>query len=168
MHEMSGMRQAEENMSIDAESAPARIGVIADTHNVLPESVGECFQGVDEIWHLGDVCEPRVLDELRGICSRLVAVRGNNDWNLSLAISRELRRGAELFYLVHILPNRPMERYDWVLYGHTHVPRLDLQGNPKYLNPGAVGRCNRGAPPSVAVLELGEGGRYEAKIMLLP
>ncbi len=166
MHEMRGIRQAEEDI-FSGWDAPRRIGVIADTHNVLPSSVAECWGEVNEIWHLGDVCEPWVLDELRGMCERLIGVRGNNDWNVPMPLTRELRRGKEVFYLVHILPNRPLAEYDWVLYGHTHVPNLNVDGVPKYLNPGSVGRCNRGARASVAVLELGEDGYYHGEIIEL-
>jgi putative phosphoesterase len=161
------IRQAEEHVD-DAPNAPERIGVIADTHNVLPSTVEECWGEIDEIWHLGDVCEPWILDALQAICDRVIAVRGNNDWNVPLPLSIELRRGRELFYLTHILPNRPLHEYDWVLYGHTHIPDLNVDGQPKYLNPGAVGRCNRGAPPSVALLKLSENGHYQAELIRLP
>ncbi|MCS7064470.1 MAG: metallophosphatase family protein [Methylacidiphilales bacterium] len=166
MHDASGVRQAEAH-EIGQTNTPERIGVMADTHNILPPKVEEIFTNVEEIWHLGDVCESWILDALRGICDRVLAVRGNNDWDLSLPQNCELRRGRETFFLAHIIPDRPLVAYDWVLYGHTHVPHLEETGRPKYLNPGAVGRCNRGAPPSVALLHLMEGGRYRAEIVPL-
>ena len=52
------------------------IGVIADTHDRWLPRVGELFKDVDEIWHLGDVCQESILDNLRGINSKLKVVLG--------------------------------------------------------------------------------------------
>ena len=42
-----------------------RILVLADTHNHLPAKLDELANGVDEIWHLGDVCAPAILETIR-------------------------------------------------------------------------------------------------------
>ncbi|MDP9186807.1 MAG: metallophosphatase family protein, partial [Verrucomicrobiota bacterium] len=39
-----------------------RILVLADTHNKLPKKILDLAADADEIWHLGDVCEPTILD----------------------------------------------------------------------------------------------------------
>ena len=46
------------------------------------------------------------------------------------------------------------KRVDVLLHGHTHVPRNERRGRVLFLNPGCVTRPNRGAPPSVAWLEI--------------
>jgi predicted phosphodiesterase len=46
---------------------------------------------------------------------------------------------------------------DVLLHGHTHVPRNERRGHVLFLNPGCVTRPNRGAPPSVAWLEIADG-----------
>src|SRR5438128_11551273 len=58
-----------------------RIFVLADTHDRLPERVIGMAQGADEIWHLGDVCTERILDELGAAGPQLTVVRGNCDSN---------------------------------------------------------------------------------------
>lgn len=40
-----------------------KIGVISDTHGIVPQQVYTFFKDCDEIWHAGD-CGPGVLDEL--------------------------------------------------------------------------------------------------------
>ena len=41
-----------------------RVFVVADTHNKLPQKVVDLAREADEIWHLGDVCEPTITDDL--------------------------------------------------------------------------------------------------------
>ena len=42
-----------------------RIAVISDTHDKYPEDLPARLQDADEIWHLGDVCEPETLVEFK-------------------------------------------------------------------------------------------------------
>ncbi len=54
-----------------------RIFVVADTHNRLPQGVVDLARDADEIWHLGDVCEPTIALDLKAIGPLLTIVRGN-------------------------------------------------------------------------------------------
>jgi predicted phosphodiesterase len=45
-----------------------------------------------------------------------------------------------------------------MLYGHTHVPRDEMVEGCRVLNPGTVGKPNKGAPASWAWLEIGARG----------
>ena len=60
-----------------------RIGLISDTHiskrGELWPQVFDAFDGVDAIWHAGDVWSPALLDELEAIAPVRVA-RGNGDF----------------------------------------------------------------------------------------
>jgi putative phosphoesterase len=64
--------------------APARIGLLADTHchapgaGELPPGVLEAFRGVDLVLHLGDIGEAVLLDRLAGVAP-VVATRGRDD-----------------------------------------------------------------------------------------
>src|SRR5262252_8749094 len=131
-----------------------RVLVLADTHNRLPESVKEMAKGADEIWHLGDVCEETIVDELRAIGPRLSVVRGNCDSNFEWPLVRDLVRDGLKLRLQHVPPDHPPDDADVLLHGHTHVPRNERRGRVLFLNPGCVTRPNRGAPPSVAWLEI--------------
>jgi uncharacterized protein len=134
-----------------------RIFVLADTHNRLPESVTEMAKDADEIWHLGDVCAETILDELRAIGPPVFVVRGNCDSNFEWPLVVDLVRGGLKFRLQHVPPDRPPNDVDVLLHGHTHVPRNERRRRVLFLNPGCVTRPNRGAPPSVARLELADG-----------
>ena len=131
-----------------------RIFVLADTHDKLPSVIVDLATGAEEIWHLGDVCAERILDELRAVTSRITVVRGNCDSNFDWPLAVDLARGGKRFRLQHIPPERPPENADVVLHGHTHVPRNEKRGGVWFLNPGCVTRPNQGAAPSVAWLEI--------------
>ena len=133
------------------------IFVLADTHNKFPEKLSILAKEADEIWHLGDVCAERILDELRAIGPPVTVVRGNCDSNFDWPLIVDLVRGAKKFRLQHIPPDEPPHDVDVVLHGHTHVPRNEKRGGVLFLNPGCVTRPNRGAAPSVAWLEIVDG-----------
>jgi putative phosphoesterase len=131
-----------------------RIAVIADTHDRLPPTLLAPLSEADEIWHLGDVCQPALAQVLQQLGPPLHLVLGNNDdypfWPLTL----DLARAGQRFHLVHIPPRAAPTDCDVVLHGHTHVPRNDLIDGVHWLNPGCVCRPNRGAPSSYAWLTL--------------
>jgi putative phosphoesterase len=146
--------------------AASRIFVLADTHNRLPESVLKMAEKADEIWHLGDVCDERILDELRALGSPLLIVRGNCDNNYEWPLVVDVVRGGLKFRLQHIPPERPPPEVDVLLHGHTHVPRNERREKVLFLNPGCVTRPNRGAAPSVAWLEI-ENGKTDWRVTSL-
>jgi putative phosphoesterase len=143
-----------------------RIGVISDTHDRWIPHIAEHFKDSDEIWHLGDVCQESILDELRVINSRLSVVLGNNDFNLSSPLSLDLKRCGETFHLIHILPRR-MPHSDWLLFGHTHRPADEIHGGVHLFNPGSAGRANKGAPLSIGFLVRENGKNFRAETVLL-
>ena len=143
------------------------IGLIADTHDRFMPRVAEIFRGVDEIWHLGDVCQEPVLDELRCINRKLLVVLGNNDFGIDYPVTLDLERGGERFHLVHILPRRMPSGADWLLYGHTHRPADEMHGTVHLFNPGSAGRATKGAPLSVGFLRREEGGKFRASVVEL-
>jgi putative phosphoesterase len=147
---------------------PLRILVIADTHNKLPPKVLEYAQSADELWHLGDVCEKWIVDELRTLGPPLTLVHGNCDSNPSWPLVCNLTRNGIKFRLQHISPppKAPLD-CDVLLHGHTHVPRDETIGGVRFLNPGCVTRPNRGAPASVAWLEICSNGKLRWEVKLL-
>jgi len=139
-------------------SAPLRIFILADTHDKAPANLESLAAGADEIWHLGDVCAPSILQMIETFGPPVTVVRGNCDSNSDWPLTRDLNRNGIRFRLVHIPPDDPPENVSVVLHGHTHVPRNEVLGGVRFLNPGCVTRPNRGAPPSVAFLEIAADG----------
>lgn len=144
-----------------------RVLVLSDTHNHLPPRLDALVAGVDEIWHLGDVCDLDLLIEIRALGPPLTVVRGNCDSGVDWPWEANLERNGLRFRLIHIPPGRPPEGVDVLLHGHTHVPRDERVGGVRFLNPGCVTRPNRGAPASVAHLEIEDDGEMRWTLTLL-
>jgi uncharacterized protein len=147
--------------------ASLKILVLADTHDKLPAKIETLAAGVDEIWHLGDVCAPNILQTLETFGPPVTAVRGNCDSNFDWPLTLDLKRNGGRFRLVHIPPDVVPENVDVVLHGHTHVPRNEILEGVRFLNPGCVTRPNRGAPPSVAFLQIAADGELTWRLTTL-
>ncbi len=145
-----------------------RIAVIADTHDHFPPTLPLRLQGADEIWHLGDVCDPLTLVEFENLGKPLHVVLGNNEGYDYWPRELRLERAGLKFFLIHIPPGRVPPGTDVVLHGHTHVPRdeTDEQG-VRWLNPGCITRPNRGARASFAWLTLEQGRPLDWRLVLL-
>jgi uncharacterized protein len=138
-------------------STSMRIAVISDTHDRYPPTLPQRIARADEIWHLGDVCAPTTLVAFEQLGPPLRVVVGNCDahpWPVSLNLDREGLR----FHLIHIPPRIAPKGARFVLHGHTHVPRDEVdEWGVRWLNPGCITRPNRGAPASFAWLTLQRG-----------
>jgi putative phosphoesterase len=138
-----------------------RIAVLSDTHDHLPGHVIAAVAGADEIWHLGDVCFPAILEPLTQLGPPVRVVRGNCDSNDDWPLSLDLEREGFRIRLEHIPPRQPPQGIDLLFHGHTHVPRNERIGPVRYFNPGCITRPNRGAPASYAWLHLERGQPVE-------
>jgi len=147
--------------------SPLRIFVLADTHDKLPANLEALAAGADEIWHLGDVCAPTILQAIETFGPPATIVRGNCDSNPDWPLTVNLKRNGIRFRLIHIPPDNRPEDVDVVLHGHTHVPRNEFVKGVRFLNPGCVTRPNRGAPPSVAFLEIAADGELNWRLTTL-
>lgn len=148
-------------------SLPLRIFVLADTHDHLPTNIETLAEGADEIWHLGDVCDPGILQTVERIGPPVTIVRGNCDSNVEWPLVVDLKRNGLRFRLVHIPPDRAPENIDVLLHGHTHVARNERCEGVLFLNPGCVTRPNRGSPASVANLEIATDGKLSWRTIKL-
>ena len=145
-----------------------RIGLISDTHGQLRPEVFRVFEGVDRILHAGDIGPEDILTELATIAP-VDAVIGNTDgWDLRAALpeQRILELEGRTIALLHghvlgsptpIALRRLHPRADVIVYGHTHVQKVD-EGMPLVVNPGAAGPARFKLKPSVAILTLSDAG----------
>jgi len=135
-----------------------RIAVIADTHDRVPAGLPERLAQADEIWHLGDVCEPHILQRFEATGRPVYAVLGNNEDHTLWPLERRLVREGHRFLLTHIPPTKRPAGTDFVLHGHTHVPRDETDADGvRWLNPGCISRPGSRAPASFAWLEVEKG-----------
>jgi putative phosphoesterase len=137
------------------------VGLISDTHGLLRPEAFRALEGVELIFHAGDVGGSSILERL-GTIAPVQAVSGNIDpegW-LPGAIDVELD-GVR----VHVshghevgspTPAKLAERdvADVIVYGHTHRQLLRRIGRTLVVNPGAAGPRRFDVRPSVALLEL--------------
>jgi uncharacterized protein len=142
-----------------------KIAVIADSHGKFPDSVASQIVTADEIWHLGDFCDLTTLDAVRSLGRPFYGVLGNNDWSLDLPMRLSLERGGHTFILIHIPPRRIVTEAEFLLHGHTHVPRDEFVGSTRVLNPGTIGKPNKGAPCAWAWLTVGDDGSVDWQSM---
>lgn len=148
------------------EEADIRIAVIADTHGRLPVSVIPALGEADEIWHLGDFCDLATLEAVRNLGRPFQGVLGNNDFGLELPSRLILERNGKTFFLIHIPPHKPVMA-EFLLHGHTHVPRDEIIAGTRFLNPGTLGKPNKGGPPSYAWLTVPAVGGITWEVVLI-
>lgn len=145
-----------------------KIAVIADTHGKFPAHVAEAISAADEIWHLGDFCDLKDLNAVKELGRPFYGVLGNNDYTLDLPEKLLLERHGRTFLLIHIPPAPArIGGADFLLHGHTHVPRDEMVNTTRVLNPGTIGKPNHGSPCSWAWLTVHEDGSIEWEVLLV-
>jgi uncharacterized protein len=136
-----------------------RVGIVADTHGLIRESVLHALGNVDLILHAGDVGHSRVLDQLRQ-CAPVVAIRGNVDPEiLSLPATEVVSVRGRLVYLLHSLAdldlNPVVAGFSMVISGHSHKPLIRSKEGVWYVNPGSIGPRRFKLPISLALADFG-------------
>src|SRR3977135_2769718 len=108
-----------------------RVGLISDTHGLLRPEAKEYLSGSDYIVHAGDICDPRILEELAAIAP-VTAVRGNNDhgaWAERLRETEFLQVGEVCVCAIHDLAQLDIEPsaagVQVVVSGHSHKPLIE-------------------------------------------
>ena len=145
------------------------IAVLADTHmpkggRRLPERCREILAGAEAVIHLGDFCRTSVLDELEGLCPTVYAVHGNVDepaLQRALPSVREVELGKHTVALIHDAGPargrlaRLRHRFpnaDAVVFGHSHMPLHEEDGEFQIFNPGSPTERRRAPRRSMGLL----------------
>lgn len=149
-----------------------RIGVLSDTHGLLRPEVLAALEGVEHIFHAGDVGDPQILERLRRVAP-VTAVGGNVDWGGAcdfLPDTEMVDLGGVVFYLLHILSALDLKPHAAgvaaVISGHTHKADLSIREGVMYLNPGSVGPRRFQLPSTLAIMTL-ESGLLSAELVEL-
>jgi len=162
-----------------------KIGVVSDTHGYFDPQLPRLLQGVDDIFHAGDVGSPVVLDQFRAIAP-VRAVRGNIDsaaLRLSPTITR--RSGSVEIHMLHELSRPQSALRDWaqadplegkpaehcrrfleslpeecqvVIFGHSHEPCTLILEGKLFFNPGSAGKKRFSLPRCCGLLEISPQG----------
>jgi putative phosphoesterase len=139
-----------------------KLGVISDTHNYLDPKVLTIFEGVEHIFHGGDIGMPALILELENIAP-VTAVMGNtDDPGLRFRQTEIVEVAQRKFLLHHIVNPRDLddslrrriarEKPHVVIFGHTHKPFCETIGGVLYFNPGYAGKSRFGMERTVAIL----------------
>lgn len=135
------------------------IGICSDSHDHV-EHIKKAVsffkeKGVDRVIHAGDYCSPFTIPLFEGL--NLHGVFGNNDGDKYLLMKKFDMINATLygdffsfeadgvkFAVYHGTYPEITEslelcgKYDVVISGHTHEPKMDTIGNTVSINPGSV------------------------------
>jgi putative phosphoesterase len=141
------------------------ICLISDTHGLVRPDVFAALEGVELIYHAGDVGEG-VLDEL-AVIAPVHAVFGNTDPTDDPRLAASIERTIE-GVRIHVShghelgspsPERLIARYDAdvIVYGHTHQQKVVEADGRLVVNPGSAGPRRFKLRPSVAVLGIERG-----------
>ena len=149
------------------------LGLLSDTHDNMPliRKAVKLFneQNVSLVFHAGDLISPICLTELEKLKSKLIVVFGNNDgekklWRQKIKGLGEIYDG---FFETNIEGQRLLlihephlldaliesQKYDVIIYGHTHKAEIKTVGKTLVINPGECGAWLTGRP-TVATLKL--------------
>jgi putative phosphoesterase len=156
--------------------------VLADTHaprrwKGCPPAVAALLAGADAILHAGDVCVPRVLDELSK-WAPVHAVLGNNDgpdvvaWGVPTRLSIVLA-GLPISMIHDSGPaagrsarlRRMFPDAALVAFGHSHIPWNEEVAGQRAFNPGSPTDRRRQQHATVGLLEIEDGVLLEARIV---
>lgn len=149
-----------------------KVGVVSDTHGPrfwkqMPGPVARALDGVDVILHAGDVCVPSVLDELSTIAP-VHAVAGNNDgldvvaWGAAPETLTLDLGGVEVSMMHDSGPrdgrrSRMRRRFPTarvIVFGHSHIPWNEDDGDLLLLNPGSPTDKRRQPSRTVGIMDL--------------
>lgn len=178
------------------------IGIVSDTH--IPDRVDNfhpallsslCEQGVQAIFHAGDISTPSVLASLEKIAP-VTAVRGNRDWlfrNTLPTLQKLTFFGVKIALLhghinfssyiqdkfYHITRGYNFDRYQprllaaWpeaqvIIYGHTHQPETLHVGNRLLFSPGScTTKSLKSRYPHYGLLRIFPDGKVETSTICL-
>jgi len=151
-----------------------KVAVVSDTHipaacSSLPDALLEKLRGADLIIHAGDFTELSVIDELKKIAP-LYAVAGNMDCNMvrrqfpakriidlaSFKIGIAHGHGSPDNLISYVKDLFKEDKLDCIIYGHSHIPKIDYIDNVLYFCPGSPTEKVFAPYNSFGMLEVGE------------
>jgi uncharacterized protein len=150
-----------------------KVGVVSDTHGLLRPEVLPALEGVEAIFHAGDVGDATILDSLRAVAP-VHAIRGNVDTigpTAKLPAEEAIEVGGHFIYMLHsveALDIHPRASgISAVISGHTHKPLIEYKHGVLFLNPGSCGPRRFKLPVTLALLYLEDGRPARAELVHL-
>jgi putative phosphoesterase len=153
------------------------IGLVSDTHGLVRPALFEALEGVEVIYHAGDVGGRDVLTVLSTIAP-VQAVFGNTDPPGDPGLCAHFAETIE-GVTIHVshgnelgspTPEKLLARSDAdvIVFGHTHRPLVARLGRRLVVNPGSAGPRRFHFLPSVARLSIRDGHASAEIVPLSP
>lgn len=158
-----------------------RVLIISDTHGRHGnlDEVLEKERHLDMLIHLGDVeNDDDYIESIAEYPTHIIA--GNNDYFSFLSKEKEIKIGKYKVWLTHghgyyvsmdtkRLRGEAMARgVDIVMFGHTHRPYIDVEGEVMVINPGSLSYPRQeGRRPSYIVMEIDANGHADFQLNYL-
>jgi uncharacterized protein len=159
------------------------VAILADTHmprgaRAIPDRCLELMAGADAILHAGDFTDEPVLDSLEALGPPVLGVHGNMD---SAALRQKLpeqltfeQAGVRIAMIHDGGPGRGRlarlrRRFpgaDAIVFGHSHMPLHEREGDFQIFNPGSPTERRR-APGHTMGLARIRGGALEFELVEL-
>lgn len=155
-----------------------KIIIVSDTHRShraytsMIDKEGE----IDMLIHLGDVEGGEYYIEETAMCP-VHMVAGNNDFFTPLQTEEEFYIGNKKVFITHghhYHVSRGLQRLiaegarrgaDIVMYGHTHRPAIEQEGNMMILNPGSISYPRQvGRERTYMVMEVNEDNKINVEL----
>ncbi len=154
-----------------------KILIVSDTHrkNENLKKVLERESPIDMMIHLGDAeGSEELYRKWLPVTTRLIVMKGNNDFFSNLESEKEVRIGRNLCLLTHghyynvsldteLLRKEAKARsFDVAMFGHTHRPFLETEDGVTLLNPGSLSYPRQeGRRPTYMIMDVDVKGRAE-------
>ena len=158
-----------------------KIGVISDTHGSLHPNVFRAFEGVELIFHAGDIGSEDIITSLETI-TPVRAIYGNIDaFPLSTRYPEVLAleiHGVGICMIHQFISIKTSSiqnalrtlnngKLDLVICGHTHEAKLERKEDVLIFNPGSAGKRRFSLRQAVGILTINEDGRFVPEIVFL-
>ena len=158
-----------------------KVLIVSDTHrrNENDIKVLEQVSPVDLVIHCGDIEGSEYLIAQSAGCP-VQMVTGNNDFFSDLPREKEFNVGRYKVWLTHghnyyvsmrnenLKHEARMHGVDIVIYGHTHKPVVDIEGDIIAVNPGSLTYPRQeNRKPSYIIMELDREGKVHFTINYL-
>lgn len=136
------------------------IGVISDTHGLLRPEALKSLAAVEHIIHAGDIGSPDIVPRLSEIAP-VTAIRGNVDtqtWARELPEWEVVTFAGRTIYVIHNLGDLNLDpaaaRFEMVVSGHSHMPKIETRQGVLYLNPGSAGPRRFSRPITLVIAQV--------------
>lgn len=158
-----------------------KILIVSDSHGRYAnlDKVIEKVQPIDLLIHLGDIEGDSDYIEAVAPCE-IEMVSGNNDYFSSLSREKLIRVGNYKVFITHghyygvsysteDLKEKAREMgADIAMYGHTHIPVIDLSQDVWVINPGSISLPRQaGNIPSFIIMDIDKNGKAHFTINYL-